>query len=358
MSASLTDQSTQIESFQDFAAHLSHAVFDLNPGQNNFISPLSIQLAVSLLLLNGKNKPFNLNWEESLFPENQQPIEEVVLDIANTIYHDKTIEIKPEVREIVEKIVNSGIKSVDFVNNHVGVVKQINDDVETQTKGLIKDLVSESVISPDTASVLLNCIYFKGKWQKPFEKTNTKPFPWKGSKNQFNGMWQKSKLLGIRRGAPDGIEAVSIPYSRNVKFVAILSRDGKNTPHLANLSQYLKEMRYPKQQAVELVLPKFKNEVNYDITDLLPKFGIPMTTNDLMNVPLVVDSVVHKAVIDVDEEGTTAAAATAIMMSRSMVMISKPEEPFHVDREFLYAIYDTKNKRVLFSGSFVEPEFV
>ena len=266
MSASLTDQSTQIESFQDFAAHLSHAVFDLNPGQNNFISPLSIQLAVSLLLLNGKNKPFNLDWQENLNPDNQKPLDEVVLDIANTIYHDKTIEIKPEVREIIEKLVNSGIKSVDFLNNHVGVVKQINDDVETQTKGLIKDLVSEAVISKNTASVLLNCIYFKGKWQKPFEKLNTKPFPWKGSSDkQFNGMWQKSKLLGIRRGAPDGIEAVSIPYSRNVKFVAILSRDGKNTPHLANLSEYLKEMRYPKQQAVELILPKFKNEVNYRV---------------------------------------------------------------------------------------------
>ena len=82
-----------------------------------------------------------------------------------------------------------------------------------------------------------------------------------------------------------------------------------------------------------------------------------MSTNDLMNVALEVDSVIHKAVVDVDEEGTTAAAATAVMMSRAMVMVSKPEEPFHVDREFLYAIYDTKNKRVLFSGSFVEPEF-
>ena len=116
-----------------------------------------------------------------------------------------------------------------------------------------------------------------------------------------------------------------------------------------------------KRPQITLFQPKiwhFKKTTLYDLTELFPKFGIPMSTNDLMNVPLEVDSVIHKAVVDVDEEGTTAAAATAVMMSRAMVMVSKPEEPFHVDREFLYAIYDTKNKRVLFSGSFVEPEFV
>ena len=78
-----------------------------------------------------------------------------------------------------------------------------------------------------------------------------------------------------------------------------------------------------------------------------------------MNVPLVVGSMIHKAVVDVDEEGTTAAAATSIIeLVGPARMVSKPEEPFHVDREFMYAIYDTKDKRVLFSGSFVEPEFV
>ena len=358
MSTPLTNQSTEIESFQDFAAHLSHAVFDLQPNQNNFLSPLSIQLAISLLLLNSKNKPFNLNWEENLSEASQKPLEDVVLDIANTIYHDATLEIRSEVKEILTKVVNSGIKSVDFKNNHEKVIEIINNDVEEQTKGLIKNLVSPAVINQNTASVLLNCIYFKGKWQKPFQKTNTKPFSWKGSERKFNAMFQKSKLLGIRRGQSDGIEAVAVPYSRNVKFVAVLSRDGKNKPHLANLSRYVKEMRYPRQQDVELVLPKFKNEVSYDLTELFPKFGIPMVTNDLASEPLQVDSVIHKAVIDVDEEGTTAAAATAIMMSRAMVINPVPEEPFHVDREFLYAIYDTKNQRILFSGSFVEPEFV
>ena len=113
-------------------------------------------------------------------------------------------------------------------------------------------------------------------------------------------------------------------------------------------------MDYPTQD-IELVLPKFESSKTLSLKETLAKFGIPLVTTDLAHEALEVDEVVHEAVVKVDETGTEAAAATAVMMMRC-AMISRPPPPFYVDRPFVYVIYDAKNDRILFSGNFVKPE--
>jgi len=259
---------------------------------------------------------------------------------------------------------------LDFKNDHEVSRLIINDFVSQNTNNLIKDLLKAGTVKPETASVLVNCIYFYGNWLEPFKEHATHPFPWLGQKNKkFLAMNQKNENLKILRNHPNfgDFELLRIPYTERVGFYVLLDRKAPDASSLTKnnfeILNKFSEMRKnmvdhgARGDKISITLPKFEMSSEHSPKDIVQKLGFPMITNDLTHEALEVDDVIHKAVIKVDEKGTEAAAATAVMMLRC-AMIERGPPPFIVDRPFLYFIFDDEVEKMLFSGFMYEPEFV
>ena len=383
-----------INSFQELELHIAQKLFTLEPNKNAFFSTYSIIQALALLLINHEKLNqseqahlLNLPWSNYLqISENElDSIEKITIKLANVIYADKTLTLKDEVFQSIAKTKNSKIENLDFKNDPEVSRLLINDFVAKNTNDLIKDLLPMNSIDSSTASVLVNCIYFYGNWLKPFEERTTRPMTWFGSTDlKFDAMSQKNNKLMIMRDNQKfpGYEMARIPYTERIGFYVILDREAKSYDQcyknlvsgvdnnrirqkssedslgILNHFQAMKaETRSPGggNDGITLILPKFNFSASLKPKEVLEKLGVPMKTNGLAIEPLEVDDVIHKAVIKVDEKGTEAAAATAMIMMRC-AMISRPIPPFIVDRPFLFVIYDDQAEKMLFTGYLQEPE--
>ena len=178
-------------------------------------------------------------------------------------------------------------------------------------------------------------------------------------------MWKKTDKCRLSRtGGKD--EMLELPYgnhdqfadnsNEHIKFYVMLNRDGNDIP-IDEFKFLYSSLRRPVAK-MEIVLPKFKIESKLGIKSILEKVGVPMKNSDLAHQPLEVSDAIHQAVIDLDEKGTEAAAATAIMMMRCAMIPRETEDPFIVDQPFKFLIYDSEHDVVLFSGKFQTPKFV
>ena len=379
-----------INSFQNLELHLAQKLFTLKPNENAFFSTYSIIQALALLLINHEKLNqserahlLNLPWSNYLqISENElDSIEKITIKLANVIYADKTLTLKDEVFQSIAKTKNSKIENLDFKNDPEVSRLLINDFVAKNTNDLIKDLLPMNSVGSDTASVLVNCIYFYGNWLKPFENRATRPMAWFGSKDsKFDAMSQKNNKLMIMRDNQKfpGYEMARIPYTERIGFYVILDREAKSYDQcyknlvsgvdnnrirqkssedslgILNHFQAMKAETRSGNDGITLILPKFNFSSSLKPKEVLEKLGVPMRTNGLAIEPLEVDDVIHKAVIKVDEKGTEAAAATA--MEWMAECWNEPLPPFIVDRPFLFVIYDDLAEKMLFTGYLQEPE--
>jgi serpin B len=247
-----------------------------------------------------------------------------------------------------------------------GGLDKINGWVKQKTEGKIETILEE--LSPNSVCVLLNAIYFKGVWESQFDKSRTHDAPFSvstGKQVTVPMMYQKSdfKLLA----EPD-FQAVSLPYKgKSLSMVILLPRtpDGLAAleKHLTgqNLKGWLAKLDGQPAQKSELYLPKFTHEAGYDLVSPFIKMGMrdafaPGKADFRgMGWPigrLYISQIKHKAVVEVNEEGTEAAAATAVEMSTKSV----PYYPvFRADHPFLYIIRDNQSDAILFMGRMADP---
>jgi serpin B len=248
-----------------------------------------------------------------------------------------------------------------------GGLATINGWVKQKTEGKIETILDE--LDPNSVCVLLNAIYFKGIWESQFQKSSTRDAPFHeptGGQVTVSMMYQKSnfKLLSER-----DFQAVSIPYKgKSLSMVILLPRtmDGlaaleKQLTDL-NLKGWLAKLDEQSLQNIELYLPKFKLETSYDLVSPFKKMGMrdafAVGTADFsgMGWPkgrLYISQIKHKAFVEVNEEGTEAAAATAVEMATKSV---HNFPVFRADHPFLYLVRDNHNDAILFMGRMVAPE--
>jgi serpin B len=247
-----------------------------------------------------------------------------------------------------------------------GDLAAINGWVKKKTEGKIEKILGE--LSANSVCLLLNAIYFKGTWESKFEKSNTYDAPFRVSASeQVNVplMRQKSdfKLLEEK-----DFQAISLPYKgRNLSMVILLPQavDGlavlENQLTAPNLKEWLAKLDNTKVQEVELSLPKFKLETEYDLVSPLRSMGMKdafkMNVADFSGMgwaigDLWISQIKHKAFIEVNEEGTEAAAATAVeMRPKSM----PHDRVFRADHPFLFIIRDDQSGAIVFMGRMVNP---
>jgi serpin B len=258
----------------------------------------------------------------------------------------------------------AGLRLLDFMQEPEPSRQTINDWVSEQTEERIKDLIPEGAITPATRLVLANAIYFDAKWQQPFEAELTGD----GAFHTLDGqevtvpMMNMSKPPTLSYMQGQGYQAVELPYKGGqASMLLIVPDQGQFESFEAGLdaAQVRSIVGELEPQQVELTMPKFSFEANASLAPTLANMGMPDAFGDAADFSgmtgdrsLLISDVFHKAFVAVDEAGTEAAAATAVVMVE--MAMPMPNIVLTVDRPFVFMIRDTESGTLLFVGRVVE----
>lgn len=287
------------------------------------------------------------------------------LNIANAIWAKEGLPLLPKYLDVIAQNYGAGIQLADFANRSETVRREINSWVSQQTRDKIQDLIAEGMLTPDTAMVLVNAIYFKADWMSPFDPNNTQDAPFyllDGSDVQVKMMSQT--LSGVSYVQGDGYQAIELPYQgRTAAMEIIVPDEGQFNEFEASLdSQKLSEILGDMQpvDGLDLKLPKFSFTADFNLNDQLIAMGMPDAFSGQADFSgmtgqrdLFIDAVVHKAFVAVDEKGTEAAAATAVIMRESAMPLF--ELSLVIDRPFVFVIRDLSSGQILFVGRVLNP---
>jgi serpin B len=243
----------------------------------------------------------------------------------------------------------------------------INRWIEQQTGGKIQNLVPSGAVSPDTRLVLTNAIYFHGAWQDEFWKNATKPAPFHRTKTAQNQVPLMHRSGHFGYSETENVQVLSLPYVGGELSMVILLP--KEIDGLEKLESRLRAetldgwIASQGSKLVNVFLPKFKVTSQFSLAQTLRSMGMELAFSDQADFSrmssaedVMLSEVIHKAFVDVNEEGTEAAAATAVIAPRA-APVSEPEKPieFRADHPFVFLIRDNRTQAVLFLGRMVNP---
>ena len=296
-----------------------------------------------------------------------RPGDGLTLRAPNTLWLDQAMTVRAEYAAALGDAAR--ISRCDFRGAPDAARQEINGVVAEQTEHKITDLIARGLIDTDTRLVLVNAIYLNALWTHKFpaDKTQEKPFyPERSGPTPLPLMHLETRLA-YHHG--DGYQAVLLPYQGGSLAMAVVLPDGPLSEFAAGLAD-TDDVRGVlsglladgAERAVDLSLPRFRVESSFRLDDTLQALGIRRAFThqaDFSGItgdePLAVSAVVHKAYIDVGEEGTEAAAATAVIMRALALRRFVPDVRLVVDRPFLFVIADTKTGLPLFLGQFTRP---
>ncbi|XP_016341273.1 leukocyte elastase inhibitor-like [Sinocyclocheilus anshuiensis] len=305
-----------------------------------------------------------------LMSELKKPGAPYVLNLANRLYGEQSYQFVEKYLNDAKRYYEAGLEEVDFKMKSEAARVNINKWVEKNTQGKIKDLVPQGSIDAMTRLVLVNAIYFKGNWEKKFPKDATRDGQFKLNKNRTKPvkMMQQKAQFPLALIPEIDSQVLELPYvGKNLSMLIILPNEIQDeTTGLQKLEKaltYEKLMEWTKpskmrQQEVEVSLPRFKMEETYDMKSLLISMGMEDVFDRQKvnlsgmspNNDLVVTKVIHKAFVEVNEEGTEAAGATgAVIAIRSFAQM------FIADHPFLFFIRHNTSNSILFYGRFCSP---
>jgi serpin B len=290
----------------------------------------------------------------------------IELDIANGLWGQKDHLFLPAFLDIAKQSYGANLKQVDFHTHAETARTEINDWVDHQTQGKITDLIQPGVLGPATRLVLVNAIYFKGCWARKFDKPLTTPAPFTVTPNQKPEVPLMNLTADFKYAEVDGLQLLELPYAGDdLSLVLMLPRepDGlKGMEDLLNQQTLDRWLAQARQQKVAVFLPKFKLAAQFSLAKPLAEMGMPDAFSPNANFSgmdgerdLFISAVVHKAFVDVNEEGTEAAAATGVVMRMNAVMMPRPTPIFRADHPFIFLIRDNHSGSILFLGRLVDP---
>jgi serpin B len=290
----------------------------------------------------------------------------IELDNANGLWGQKNHLFLPAYLDIAKQSYGANLKQVDFRTHADTARTEINDWVDHKTQGKITDLIQPGVLGPATRLVLVNAIYFKGSWAREFDKHSTTPAPFTVTPNQKPEVPLMNLTADFKYAEVDGLQLLELPYAGDdLSLVLLLPRepDGlKGMENLLNQQTLDRWLAQARQQKVAVCLPKFKLAAQFSLAKPLAEMGMTDAFSPNANFSgmdgehdLFISAVVHKAFVDVNEEGTVAAAATGVVMRSWAVMRPRPTPIFRADHPFIFLIRDNHSGSILFLGRLVDP---
>lgn len=347
--------------------------------KNVFISPLSIatalamtyngaagetHLAMKRVLKYGSMNHAELNQSSAALMaklKNSDP--KIELLIANSLWVRQGVQFNPAFLDRNRQFFGAEIAALDF--GKPKAVQTINGWVSQNTKGKIPKIIEQ--ITGDQVMFLINAVYFKGQWQKKFDPALTQnlPFHLLAGKTKQTQMMAQSGSYQYLKG--ENFQALSLPYGQGGASIYLFLPDEKYS-----LNSLLSGLNYQKWQQWmtgfrnspgDVKLPRFKMDYSRDLNNPLTAMGMGVAFNrgkaDFSGIrqqkDLFISQVKHKAVIEVNEEGTEAAAATSVGISITSVRPVQQRFSFIADRPFLLAIRDQQTGAILFMGAVFEP---
>jgi len=380
-----TDLSTLVAGNNTFAINLYEALHSQDG--NLVFSPYSIFLALAMTYAGARNETesqmakamdFTLP-QDQLHPtfnaldlalanegkaqgSSGQPMQ---LNIANALWAEQTYSFQQAYLDLIAKNYGVGIQLADFIKNFEPVRGQIDSWVSNQTKNKINDLLAPGSVNSRTRMVLVNAIYFKADWAVPFDANNTSDSTFNlldGSQSQVKMMNNSKLTLPYIKG--NGYQAVELPYNGNTAAMDIIVPDNGNFQNFESTlnAQKINDIFNSMQPTpIALGLPKFTFTTNFSLSDQLKSLGMTNAFNDQAdfsgmtgNRDVFISDVIHKAYVAVDEKGTEAAAATAVIM-QAMSMPVQQKVHLVINHPFIFIIRDLKSGQILFVGRVLNP---
>jgi serpin B len=284
----------------------------------------------------------------------------IKLEIANALWIDQKASIKPDFISVNRRDYDAEVANGNFQDP--ATVMKINDWVSTRTHEKIPTIL-EPPLNPMLRLILLDAIYFKGDWLAPFETNLTRDLPFTLGNGQNVQHPRMSRIGRYAYCEGDLFQAVELPYGGGEMSMFVFLPKGGLDEFLKKFT--VKDFEASVQRMTSLKgtveLPRFKLENDYDLTSILPAMGMPLafTTgadfSRMSDDPLRISFVKQKTCVAVNEQGTVAAAVTAIGVEAMMVMCEP--RPFHfvVDRPFFMAIRERQTGLILFLGAIFDP---
>ncbi len=361
-----------------FAFDLLQAVLKEDSNANVFISPTSIAFALAMTYNGADGATMqamadvldvqNMSLDDvnqgyaALMQAIQAADPEVKLTIANSLWARQGFDFEHDFLQRNRTFYSAEVSSLDFADP--AATDTINAWVSDNTNGKIEQIVGQ--LDPLTVMVLINAIYFKGSWTTSFdeEMTSDRPFTLAdGTEKDVPMMEQSGETYPYYED--EDVQAVSLPYGdgRISMYIFLPSEDSslRAFQRRLNAKQWEEWMQNFSDEEGDIVLPRFKLEYEKELNDVLAALGMDVAFDcnqaDFSRMyskePLCISKVKHKSFVEVNEEGTEAAAATSVEMTLSAM----PMQGFSmiVDRPFFFAIRDNETGAVLFMGSVVEP---
>jgi len=378
--------SAQAQSFVEgntaFALDL-YGQLKTRPG-NLFFSPYSISTALAMTYAGARGETekqmarvFHFDKDRhqvhTSFGELQHELNEasqqqgIELSIANSLWAQKGHPFLAEFVETAKREYQANINQADFKTGAEAARGEINDWVAQKTRDKIQNILPSGSLGGMTRLVLANAIYFKGVWATPYDKDQTSVQPFHVSSASKVDVPLMHHFDTVKYMENTNFQAVELPYKSNgLSMVILLPRQINGFGALENelapalLSRSLSQM---KQQKAEIFLPRFKLESSFELNDTLSQMGMPDAFGEKADFSgmdgtrlLYLSGVFHKAWGEVNEEGTEAAAATAVTVRASAIMKPPPPPPvFRADHPFIFLIRDTRSSSVLFVGRLANP---
>ncbi len=340
------------------------------------VSPYSINSALDLLTLGAAGHTATVLTARRGIPPSKKALAEqqalnhalsaastpdVVLQMANSVWLKPGALALPAYVSAIHDGYGATVTNVDFASPATTGV--VNDWVKQNTQNVIERIVDK--LEPTTEFLLVNTTYFKGKWAIPFDKAETRPAPFTRADGSKHDVPMMAATTRLGYAETPRWHAVAIPYRGDrFEMIVVTAKNPAQTiavQHELQSTGFVQALHGIKFAAheIELRLPRFRAEYGSDLTDVLtrlglgPAFGSSSDYRKLTATRLQSARVVHRAVVAVDEEGTEAAAATAVIGTRSAVA-AQPVQ-FVVDRPFAFGIVDRLTGAVLFIGYVADP---
>ncbi|KAI3688926.1 hypothetical protein L2E82_46865 [Cichorium intybus] len=369
----------------------SHLLSKKSLNSNTVFSPLSIHVVLGLVAAGSKGETLDqllsflkTNTIDDLNTLSSQLVTLVFADgspsggprlsFANGVWVEQTLSLKPSFKQVVDTVYSAASNQVDFQTKAIEVASEVNLWAEKQTSGLIKEILPSGAVDSTTKLIFANAVYFKGTWSEKFDPSKTKDYDFHlidGSKAQVPFMTSKKKQF-VR--SYDGFKVLGLPYLQGedkrrftMYFFLPDEKDGLQSllQKISSESDFLD--RHVPRQKVEIgqfLIPKFKIDYGFEASEMLKELGLvlPFTGGEgltemvesSMGKNLYVSSIHHKSFVEVNEEGTEAAAASAaVVMLRSLMTGEKVD--FVADHPFVFVIREDMTGVVLFVGQMVDP---
>lgn len=349
-------------------------------GGNIIFSPFSIAAALGMTLAGARRNTakqiltaLHVN-DDSVFHKHFSQLQEslkkhvpgTAVDLANRVYCAKNFQLLETYRALLEEMYATTAESVDFAGDSDGVRQRINDWVEVVTRSKIKDLLPRDLITDKTVAILVNAVYFKGLWDQPFSRDGTEPMEFHETSTvttTVDTMFRKGKFkIGYSHELK--ATALEMPYINSTASMIVLlpnEIEGLSSLHESlschRLSQFLAQMKT--DDNVYVYFPKFSLGEVVDLKTVLCQLGVNelfASSADLSGISAAsgfqFSDAVHKAFVEVNEESTEAAAATALVRVKKCV---GERTIFKADHPFTFFILGNDPRVVLFMGSLNRP---